>query len=182
MRSFLGVKAEQPRTSRAGAEHTECRCRMPAFFIVMEVDPSPDLRFDFEPGNVCRQHIASGRIAFFSDCQQRRQDRRRRMAAEIIGAVVEVQHIRRHAIDERSVQRNCALHGSPDQRCPGTAAHNASRDRCGVLRRSGNAYAQSVEQTDLGVAQCRRTNVINFSGRYPLRQLMGNSHLSDLPV
>jgi hypothetical protein len=47
---------------------------------------------------------------------------------------------------------------------PAPQPTTASRDRCGVLRRSGNAYAQGVEQTDLGVAQCRRTNVINFSG------------------
>src|SRR5947207_15974499 len=92
---------------------------MPALFVMMEMDTARDPRLGLEPGGIGRNEIAAanrfcGAVNDLAERKDRRQDRRRGMAAKRVADIVEIENMGRGAVDERRIER----------RCPPVAAEN----------------------------------------------------------
>ena len=106
------VEPHQVARRRGGAEHAEGRGRMPALVVVVKVDAERDLALGFEAGDIGRDEVAAAGAGLSREREQRRQDRRRRMAAQGVVAVVEVERVRGGAVDQRRIERVGAVGGA----------------------------------------------------------------------
>jgi hypothetical protein len=98
---------------------------MPAFLIVMEVDRARELALGLDAGRIGGDEGLTGIAG--RERPQRRQDRRRRMAAERVAAIVEIERVRRRAVDERSVRVTTAVVSSL---APASVTPTVSRMPC----------------------------------------------------
>ena len=112
-----GVRPHQVAARGRRAEHAQGRGRVPALFVMVEMHAAGDPRLGLEPGDIGGDEGGAGAVAAVGEREQRRQDRRRRVAAQRIADIVEIERMRRGAVDQRGVER---------------------RRRAGRCRRSGN--------------------------------------------
>src|ERR1043166_5133056 len=78
---------------------------MPALFVMMEMDAARDARLGLETGNISRDEVLAGAVEHLAEREDRRQDRRRGMPAQGIADIVEIERMRRGAVDERRIER-----------------------------------------------------------------------------
>src|SRR5438552_8238708 len=86
---------------------------------MMEMHAARDPRLGLEPDDIRGDEIAAPHWFFWTvehlaERKDRRQDRRRGMAAKRVADIVEIERVRRGAVDQRGVER----------RCPPVAAEN----------------------------------------------------------
>ncbi len=98
-RDLVGRQPKQMRACRRCPEGAERRGRMPALLIMMEVDRARELAFGLDAGRIGGDEGLAGYAR--GERPQRRQDRRRRMTAKRVAAIVEVERVRRRTIDQR---------------------------------------------------------------------------------
>ena len=145
------VQPQQARTRGGHGKHAQRGCRMPADFIVVQVDRAADARAGLETQHVRAQHIATACARHFGRRQQRGNHRRRGVAEHGVGGVVVIERVRGGAVDQRGVQ--CA-HTPPradDQTRPGgiVGYRCFSRNTRAVLDGARERDAQRIQQTDL---------------------------------
>src|ERR1700722_7946446 len=107
------------------SEDAQRRGRVPAFFVMVEMDAARDPRLGLEPRDIGGDEGGSGAVFGLSEREQRRQDRRRGVAAERIADVVEIERMRRRAVDQRRVEWARAQVAPEDQ---AVAIRPADRD------------------------------------------------------
>src|SRR5205085_3336262 len=91
------------------------RSRVPALFVMMEMDPARDPRLGLETRDIGRDKIPAATVKHFPKREQGRQDRRRRMAAKRVADIVEIESMRRGAVDERRIERCGPLTAAENQ-------------------------------------------------------------------
>src|SRR5438067_3460037 len=77
---------------------------------MMKMDAARDARLGLETGDIGRNEIAAPHWFFWTvehlaERKDRRQDRRRGMAAKRVADIVEIERMRRGAVDQRGVER-----------------------------------------------------------------------------
>jgi hypothetical protein len=92
--------------------------------------------------------------------EQRRQDRRGRMAAHRIAHVVEVERVRRRAVDQRGIERVGPARRAEDYRLAAIRRQHAGDDACARLGAARQGDADPVEDADLGGVHCRIGQVV----------------------
>ena len=123
------VEAEQVAARRRGAEHAEGRGRVPALLVMMVMHAAADPRLGLEPGDIGGDEGAAGAVERLAEREQRRQDRRRRVAAQRVADIVEIERVRRGAVDQRGVERRGAAVAAEDQALAAAAACRAPARR-----------------------------------------------------
>src|SRR6266851_9061134 len=88
---------------------------MPALFVMMEVDAAGDPRLGLEPGDIGGDEGAAAAVERLAEREQGRQYRRRRVAAQRVADIVEIERMRRRAVDQRGVERRGAAVAAEDQ-------------------------------------------------------------------
>src|SRR3954469_18753625 len=127
----------------------ERRGRMPAFGVVIEVNPERNLGFGFEAGDIRGDKVAAARADFIRECKQRGQYRRRRMAAERIIAIVKIQRMRGGAVDYGSIERIDSPLPAEHIARPCAAAERAPRQTRSLFMTASERDADGVENADL---------------------------------
>src|SRR5258705_1934145 len=89
-------------------EYAERRSRVPTLFVMVHVNTAPEPCAGLDPHGMGGQHIAPGAAIGFACGKQRRYHRRRCVAEHGIGRVIEIERVRRSAIDERGIKTACA--------------------------------------------------------------------------
>ena len=143
------VEAHQPRACRGRAEHAERRGRMPALGVVVEVDRERELGLHLEAGDVRDDEVAAAAAELVGQREQRGEHRRRRMAAERVVAVVEVEHVRRGAVHQRGIERADAARAAEQQRGTRREVERARDELRRRLAAAGQRDADGVEDADL---------------------------------
>src|SRR5438874_13779284 len=85
-------------------------CSSDLLFVMMEMHTARDARLGLETRDIPRDEIAAPHWFFWTvndlaERKDRRQDRRRGMTAEGIADIVEIERVRRGAVDQRGVER-----------------------------------------------------------------------------
>ena len=96
---------------------------MPAGFVVHGMHSAPELRTGFESRGMCDQHIHTTAIEGFRRRQQRRHHHRRRVTAHMGAAVVVIEHVRGHTVDQGRIQRAGAAGRAQHQRLTAVQLH-----------------------------------------------------------
>src|SRR5262249_29424012 len=148
------------------AEDAERRGRVPALGVVIEVHAYRDLALGLEAGHVGGDEVAAGRADGIRQREEPGQDRRRRVAADGVVAVVEVERVGGGAVDERRVERGDALAAAEYQARSGAGAEgeHAFRDGRGFFPRAGKRHADEVEDADLRPVDGLRRQVFIAQG------------------
>ena len=166
MGEFIRAQAEQVSASRRAAEGPERRGRVPAFVVVMEIHRACETGFALDAGGVSSQERLSGVAG--ADRPQGRQDRRRRMAADRIVAIVEIERMRRDAVDERGAEHIEMFAAPEDQRRPG---------RGGLAQRARHHRRRIVVHARQGDADGVEDGVFRHRDRFGRKRL--ECHLAD---
>ena len=88
---------------------------MPARFIVHGMHRPPELRAGLKPCGMRHQHVFPAAIESLGCGQQRGHHHRGRMATHVGAAIVVIQYMRGHAIDQGGIQRAGAAGGAQHQ-------------------------------------------------------------------
>ena len=120
-------QSQQMAARRGRTEHADRRGRMPALLVVMEVDAARDPRLRLPPGDVRGNERAPIDRARLRQREQRRQYRRRWMSAQRVAAIVEVERVRRGAVDQRGIQRRHTLRRAEHQARAARRGHPRTR-------------------------------------------------------
>src|SRR5690606_11448152 len=110
------VEIEQACAGSGSAEHAERRRRMPALFVMVEVDTASQRSLELEACDIGREHVATVGAPLFGQRQQGRQDGCGRVATEVLRAVIVVEHVRGDAVCEGRVEGARAAGGAPYKR------------------------------------------------------------------
>ena len=129
-----------------------------------------------QPGNISGDERPPVDRASLGQREQRRQDRRRRMSAQRVAAIVEVERVRRGAVDQRRIQRCHALIGAEHEaRAPFDAVTRADDPRA-RLACAGQRAADRVEDRDARpMHRILRQRVVADTGD-PFGQRFGDGH------
>src|SRR5579864_8844312 len=92
-------------TGGGRAEHAERRGRVPALFVMMEMDAAGDPRLGLEAGDIGRDEGLAVAILLVREREDRRQDRRRGMPAQRVADIVEIERMRGGTVDQRRIER-----------------------------------------------------------------------------
>jgi len=145
IRGSGGVKPHQPAARRGGAEHAQGRGRVPALFVMVKIDAAGDPRLGLEAGDVGADEILSAAVEHLTEREQRRDQRRRGVPAHRVADIVEIERVRRGAVDQRGVERRCPAVAAEDQACAAAGADHAGDDRGTRLAGAGEGDADRVE-------------------------------------
>src|SRR3981189_34188 len=99
------IELHQMADGRRGTEYAECRGRMPALVVMVEVDSAREPDLDLDPDHIGGNDILAGTAAVLGKRQQRRYQRHRMMTAHDAAEIVEIERVRRGAVDQRGVER-----------------------------------------------------------------------------
>src|SRR5262249_59909256 len=125
-RGAFRVEPHQVAGGGRGAEYAQGRGRVPALGVVMEVDAEPELALGLEAGDEGGDEGAARSLALVGEREEGRQDRRRRVTAQRVVHVVEVERVGGNAVGKRGIERAGALGGAEHEARPagaGEAAH-----------------------------------------------------------
>jgi hypothetical protein len=175
-RRLRGVELEQARARGGGAEHAERGGRMPALHVMMKVHAERDLGLRLEACDVCRDEFAPARADFIGEREQRGQHGRRRVAAERVVAVVEIERVRRGAVDYGSVERAHAAVGAENVARACACAQRARGKLRRVFAAAGERHADGIEHADFGPVHGVLRQVFEFDGGDALREFDGDGH------
>ena len=169
-------RQSQQMAARGGrAEHADRRRRMPALLVVMEVDAARDARLGLPARDIGGDERPPVHRARLRQREQRRQDRRRWMAAQRVAAIVEIERMRRGAVDQRRIQRCHALVGAEHQTRTVRGGH-ARHDPRARLACAGQRAADRVEDRDARpMHRILRQRVVADTGD-PFGQRFGDGH------
>src|SRR5579859_2792913 len=92
-------------TGGGRAEHAERRGRVPALFVMVEMDAAGDPRLGLEAGDIGGDKGAAVAIPLVGESEDRRQDRRRRVSAQRVADIVEIERMRSGTVDQRRIER-----------------------------------------------------------------------------
>jgi hypothetical protein len=145
LRGGARIEPHQMTARRRRAEHTQCRGRVPALFVMVIVDAAADPRLRLEPGDISGDEIAAAAILRLGHRKDRRQDRRRGVPAQRIADIVEIERVRRGAVDERRVERAGAPVAAKDQAGARRAAQRVGDDARAILMGAREGDADRVE-------------------------------------
>ena len=163
---------QQLRARSGGAEDAERRGRVPAVRVVIEVHAQRELALGLEAGDVGGDEIAAARADVVREREQRRQDRRRRMAADRVVAVVEIERVRGGAVHERGVERADARRVAAEhERGPGAALRSrmsrgirvVSSPRPRGSRRRSRGCRPSPNELPLAAVHRSRSALMRFA-------------------
>src|SRR5208282_5852536 len=124
--------------------------RVPAVRVMVEIDAERDLAFGFEAGDIRGDEVTAACASLLRQREERGQDRRRGMAAERVVAVVEIERVRRGAVDERGIEHAQALAAAERQRRPWRRGEGLCNDLRRSVAAAGERHADGVEYADLG--------------------------------
>ena len=161
-RSHLRRQSQQMAARGGRTEHAERCCRMPALLVVMEIDTASDARLGLPSRDVGGNERAPIDRTRFRESKQGRQDRCRRMAAQRVAAVIEIQRVRRGAIDQRRIQRCHALFGAKYQAWAARRGHSCHDAR-----------------TRLACTSERAADRVDDCNARPMHRLMRQSGVAD---
>ncbi len=178
LRGFLHRQAEQLRTGRGGAEHTDGGGRMPALLVMVEIDAAGDPGFRFPAGDIGGDEIAAVAAARFRQGKQRRQDRSRGVATQRVAAIVIIQRMGGGAVDRCRIHRTDPMRGPEYHAWAIGAADrgNPAGDTRTRLFGAGQNAADRVHDRDLGpMPRLVRQSVVGDAGNSG-RQCFGDGH------
>jgi hypothetical protein len=115
---------------------------------MVKVDRTSQAGFGLEPRHIGGEEVAPADRHRVGEREQAWQDRRRRMAAERVAAVVEVERMGGRAVHQRGIDHRQALRRAEHQRRANAAGH-AERDFCARLGRAGERDPHGVEYAGL---------------------------------
>ena len=145
----------------AAAEDAQRGGRMPALHVVVEMHGERDLGLDLEPCHVCREKIAAAGARFVCEREEGGEDRHRGMPAKRVVAVVEIERMRRRAVDERGVKgADTPLHAEQRGAAGCGRAERLQRKARGRLAAAGERHAEVVENADLCPMHCLRRQLV----------------------
>ena len=157
------------------AEHADRRRRVPALLVMMEVDAARDARLGLPARDIGGDERPPVHRARLRQSEQRRQDRRRWVSAKRVAAIVEIQRMRRGAVDQRRIQRCHALVGAEHQTRAVRRGH-ARDDPRARFARAGQRAADRVEDRDARpMHRILRQRVVADTGD-PFGQGFGDGH------
>src|ERR1700723_981156 len=107
------------------SEDAQRRGRVPAFFVMVEMDAARDPRLGLEPGDIGGDEGGSRAVFGLGEREQGRENRRRGVAAQRIADIVEIEGMRRGTVDQRRVEWAGAPVAAEDQ---AVAMRPADRD------------------------------------------------------
>ncbi len=146
-RDLLDVELQQLGAGRGGAEGAERRCRVPALLIMMEVHRAAELGLDLHADGVGRQYVAAAGAERFAQRPQGRENRRRRMAADRVAAIVEVERMHRRPVGQCRHRRLRAKAGTDDH---APTAGSLSLDESGDDRAGPRGHAGKTDPEGVG--------------------------------
>ena len=117
-RQSIIIEFEQTPAGGDGTEGAEGRGRMPALGVVVHVHAAGHAGLGLEPGDISFDEIAPGHINLLAERQGRRYDGGGRMPAEGIVAIIEIECVRRGAVDQGRIERIGAACAAPNQTGP----------------------------------------------------------------
>ena len=118
---------------------------------MMEMDAARDPRLGLEPGDIGGDERLSVAILAVGQREDRRQDRRRGVAAQRIADVIEIERVRRGAVDQRRVERAGAAIAAEDEArtMPAADRQRFLDDPRAIFVRPGQRHADGVEDRRL---------------------------------
>ena len=122
---------------------------MPAARVLIKIHAHRNLAFDLKAGDVGGEQIAAAGADFIGQCKQCRQDRRRRVSAQRVVAVVEVERMRRGAVDQRGVEHADFFVGAEHIRRPCCRTQRTRADARRRIGGAGDGHADRIEDADL---------------------------------
>src|SRR5262249_58844061 len=111
------VEPQEMRRRCGGPVDAERRGRVPTLCVVVEVDTKRKLALGLEARDIRRDEGSSVDRPLVGERKKSWQDRRRRMPAQGVVAVVEVERMRRGAVDQRRVEHARAVGGTEHEAC-----------------------------------------------------------------
>ena len=111
-----------------GAEHAERRGRMPALFVMMEIDAARDARLGFETGDKAAMNARPSTPRVSASANSAGRIGADGWPPSVLLTIVEVQRVRRGAVDQRRIQRRRRCGGAEDQ-ARAAGRPRSSRDR-----------------------------------------------------
>ena len=142
------------RAGRGAAEHAERRRRMPALGVLIEIHAQRKFALGFKAGDVGGDEIPAAGADFVGERKQCGQYRRRRMAAERVVAVVEIEGVRSGAVDQCGIECADAPRVAEYQCGSAAGTGGTQRDARAVFAGAGEGDADGVEDADLGPVHC----------------------------
>src|SRR6476469_9234523 len=115
---------------------------------MIKIDAERDFAFRLESRDVSGNEVASGRAVLFAQCEERRYERCRRMTAQRVVAVIEVERVRGRAIDEGSVERADPLVGAEYGGRPTSRSKRAGDDLRRRILTARQRHADGIEYAD----------------------------------
>src|SRR5438045_6173619 len=155
---------------------------------MMEMHTARDARLGLETRDIPRDEIAAPHWFFWTvndlaERKDRRQDRRRGMTAEGIADIVEIERVRRGAVDQRGVERRRPPVAAEDQafaaRLPKT--EHPGGDAGAGFGGAGQSDADRVEDRRLGPAHRFRGQSLVTDTADALGNAIDDRHLYILP-
>ena len=150
--SLLRIESEELGRRRRCTEHARGAGNVPAGFVVFRKDRQADALLGFHAQDERMRKLRAAHPAPLGKRQQRRQHRRARMYRPCMG-VVEIEHVRAHAVDEGRVQDVETL--APAQHCglgwAGKRRHRRQRALDGFMPRTADRATEPVQQCPCGL-------------------------------
>jgi hypothetical protein len=149
------IEPQKVARRRRGAVHAESRGRVPALVVVVEIDAEPKLALGLEARDIGRDEGTPVDRPVVGERKKGRQNRCRRMPAQGVVAVVEVERVRGGAVDQRGVERARAVGGAEHEAaCAGRGHSDPAENLRGWLHAAGDRDAYGIEDADLGRMHC----------------------------
>ncbi len=118
-RRAVRIERQDPRAGRGGAEHAGRAGDVPAAVVVIGVDRVPDAARDIDPEHDRIDDLPSAGTRVLGERERRRGDRTGRVDDRAQMRIVEIERVRRDAVQHRRARDVDALGASQDRRLRG---------------------------------------------------------------